>query len=45
VAKLDGRAQALRGTLASAAEDAARAQAAARELMVTAAKLEQAAQA
>ena len=45
VAKLDGSTHVLRGALASAAEDAARAQAVARELMVTAAKLEQAAQA
>lgn len=45
VAKLDGSTHALRGSLAGAAENTARAQAAARELMVTAAKLEQAAQA
>lgn len=45
VAKLDGSAHALRGSLAGAADNTARAQAAARELMVTAAKLEQVAQA
>jgi hypothetical protein len=45
VARLDGSACALGTTLASAAQSADRAQAAARELVVTAAKLEQAAQA
>ena len=45
VTNLDGSAQALKVTLASAAQDADHAQAAARELLVTAAKLEQAAQA
>ena len=45
VAQLDGSTQALRGTLADAAEDAARAQAASRELLATAARLEQATQA
>ncbi|WP_368414030.1 hypothetical protein [Falsiroseomonas sp.] len=45
VAQLDGSTQALRGRLAGAAQDAARAQGAARDLLVTAAKLEQAAQA
>jgi hypothetical protein len=45
VTNLDGSAQALKVTLASAAQDADHAQAAARELLVTAGKLEQAAQA
>jgi len=45
VATLEGSARVLRGALASAAEDAARAQAAARTLVITAAKLEQATQA
>ncbi len=45
VARLDGSAGALGTRLAKAAQDADRAQAAARALVVTAAKLEQAAQA
>ena len=45
VAQLDGSTQALRGTLADAAEDAARAQAASRDLLATAARLEQTAKA
>lgn len=45
MAKLDGRAHALKASLTSAAQDADRAQAAARDLVLTAAKLEQAAQA
>ena len=45
VAKLDVSARALRGTLAGAAEDAERAQLAARELVVTATRLEQTTQA
>lgn len=45
VAKLDGSTHVVRGALASAAEDATRAQTASRDLLATATKLEQAAQA